>query len=62
MSRALFGANSVLVDGPGGSAIDALRDDRPGDVLLAISVKPYTPANRRRPRNTPTIAARGSSP
>lgn len=41
-ARALFGADSVLVDGPGGIATDALRTIGPGDVLLAISVKPYT--------------------
>jgi DNA-binding MurR/RpiR family transcriptional regulator len=41
-ARALFGAESVLVDGPGGIATDALRTIGPADVLLAISVKPYT--------------------
>jgi DNA-binding MurR/RpiR family transcriptional regulator len=41
-ARALFGAESVLVDGPGGIATDALRTIGPGDALLAISVKPYT--------------------
>jgi len=41
-ARALFGAESVLVDGPGGIATDALRTIGAGDVLLAISVKPYT--------------------
>ena len=41
-ARALFGAASVLVDGPGGIATDALRTIGPGDALLAISVKPYT--------------------
>jgi DNA-binding MurR/RpiR family transcriptional regulator len=41
-ARALFGADSVLVDGPGGIATDALRTIGPADVLLAISVKPYT--------------------
>ena len=41
-ARALFGADSVLVDGPGGIATDTLRTIGPADVLLAISVKPYT--------------------
>jgi DNA-binding MurR/RpiR family transcriptional regulator len=41
-ARTLFGADSVLVDGPGGIATDALRTIGPADVLLAISVKPYT--------------------
>ena len=41
-ARALFGADSVLVDGPGGIATDTLRTIGPGDTLLAISVKPYT--------------------
>lgn len=39
--RTLFGSNSVLVDGPGGVGPDALRAVGVGDVLLAISVKPY---------------------
>ena len=39
--RSLFGSNSVLVDGSGGSGVDALRTIGSGDVLLAISVKPY---------------------
>ncbi|HEX3710869.1 MAG TPA: MurR/RpiR family transcriptional regulator [Pseudolabrys sp.] len=39
--RSLFGANSVLVDGSGGSGVDVLRTIGSGDVLLAISVKPY---------------------
>jgi DNA-binding MurR/RpiR family transcriptional regulator len=41
-ARALCGADSVLVDGPGGIATDTLRTIGPGDALLAISVKPYT--------------------
>ncbi|THD72503.1 MAG: MurR/RpiR family transcriptional regulator [Bradyrhizobium sp.] len=41
-ARSLLGAASVLVDGPGGIATDALRTIGPADVLLAISVKPYT--------------------
>jgi DNA-binding MurR/RpiR family transcriptional regulator len=41
-ARALFGADSVLVDGPGGIATDTLRTIGGSDVLLAISVKPYT--------------------
>jgi DNA-binding MurR/RpiR family transcriptional regulator len=39
--RALFGSSSVLVDGSGGSGIDALRAIGKGDVLLAISVNRY---------------------
>lgn len=39
--RSLFGSNSVLVDGSGGSGIDMLRAIEAGDVLLAISVKRY---------------------
>jgi DNA-binding MurR/RpiR family transcriptional regulator len=39
--RSLFGANSVLVDGSGGTGVDVLRTIGGGDVLLAISVKPY---------------------
>jgi len=39
--RSLFGSNSVLVDGAGGSGIDALRAIGKTDVLLAISVKRY---------------------
>jgi DNA-binding MurR/RpiR family transcriptional regulator len=41
-TRSLFGADSVLVDGPGSIATDALRTIGASDVLLAISVKPYT--------------------
>ncbi len=40
--RTLFGSNSVLVDGPGAVGPDALRAvSGRGDVMLAISVKPY---------------------
>jgi len=39
--RSLFGSKSVLVDGSGGSGLDALRTIGNGDVLLAISVRPY---------------------
>ncbi len=39
--RSLFGSKSVLVDGSGGSDIDALRTIGKADVLLAISVRPY---------------------
>ncbi len=39
--RSLFGSNSVLVDGSGGSGVDVLRTIGKADVLLAISVKPY---------------------
>jgi DNA-binding MurR/RpiR family transcriptional regulator len=40
--RSLLGSVSVMVDGPGGIATDTLRMIGPADVLLAISVKPYT--------------------
>ncbi len=39
--RSLFGSNSVLVDGSGGSSLDTLRTIGDGDVLLAISVNRY---------------------
>ena len=39
--RSLFGSNSILVDGSGGVGVDVLRGIGRGDVLLAISVKPY---------------------
>jgi DNA-binding MurR/RpiR family transcriptional regulator len=39
--RSLFGSNSVLVDGSGGCGVDMLRSIGRGDVLLAVSVKPY---------------------
>jgi DNA-binding MurR/RpiR family transcriptional regulator len=39
--RSLFGADSVLVDGAGGSGVDVLRTIGSADVMLAISVKPY---------------------
>src|SRR5258708_23120893 len=39
--RSLFGSNSVLVDGSGGSGVDVLRTIGEADVLLAISVNRY---------------------
>jgi DNA-binding MurR/RpiR family transcriptional regulator len=39
--RSLFGATSVLVDGAGGTGIDVLRTIGSGDVLLAVTVRPY---------------------
>ncbi len=39
--RTLFGDASVMVDGPGGTGIDALRAIGPKDVLLAITMTPY---------------------
>jgi DNA-binding MurR/RpiR family transcriptional regulator len=39
--RSLFGADSVLIDGVGGTGVDALRTISSRDVLLAISVDPY---------------------
>ncbi len=40
--RSLFGGASVLVDGIGGTGTDALRTIGRYDVLLAITVRPYT--------------------
>ena len=39
--RSLFGANSLLVDGAGGSGVDVLRSIGAADVLLVISVNRY---------------------
>ncbi|KAB2848487.1 MAG: MurR/RpiR family transcriptional regulator, partial [Hyphomicrobiaceae bacterium] len=38
----LFGGETALVDGPGGIGVDALRVAASCDVLLAVSVNPYT--------------------
>jgi len=38
----LAGGHVRLLDSPGGTGADALRDAGKGDALLAISVKPYT--------------------
>ncbi len=38
------GRRSILVDGPGGIGIDALRSAGAGDVMFAVSVAPYTRA------------------
>jgi DNA-binding MurR/RpiR family transcriptional regulator len=38
----LAGGRTRLLDAPGGTGSDALRDAQKGDTLLAISVKPYT--------------------
>jgi DNA-binding MurR/RpiR family transcriptional regulator len=40
--RSLFGAASVLVDGAGDTGIDVLRTIGRGDVLLVVTVRPYT--------------------
>lgn len=40
--RSLFGAASTLVDGAGDIGVDVLRTIERGDVLLAITVRPYT--------------------
>ena len=40
----LAGGRTRLLDAPGGTGSDALRDAQKGDALLAISVKPYTRA------------------
>ncbi|WP_394889960.1 MurR/RpiR family transcriptional regulator [Mesorhizobium sp. AaZ16] len=38
----LLGSSMVLIDGIGGTANDALRSVGPGDILLAVTVSPYT--------------------
>jgi len=40
----LFRENGLLLDGPGETGFDALRHSGKGDVLLAISLAPYTSA------------------
>jgi len=40
----LAGGNVRLLDGPGGTGPDALREATADDALLAVSVKPYTRA------------------
>ncbi|WP_354414186.1 MurR/RpiR family transcriptional regulator [Mesorhizobium shonense] len=40
----LAGGSVRLLDGPGGTGPDALREAKKGDALLAVSVKPYTRA------------------
>ena len=40
----LAGGAVRLLDGPGGTGPDALREAREGDALLVVSVKPYTRA------------------
>jgi DNA-binding MurR/RpiR family transcriptional regulator len=40
--RSLIGSDSVLIDGAGGTGVDALRTIAARDVLLAVSVNPYT--------------------
>ncbi|HEY9346871.1 MAG TPA: MurR/RpiR family transcriptional regulator [Inquilinus sp.] len=40
----LAGGAVRLLDGPGGTGADALREAKQGDALLAVSVKPYTRA------------------
>ena len=37
----MFGRDGVLLDGGGGTFADSLREVRPGDVILAISIEPY---------------------
>lgn len=36
-----FSDRAILLDGPGGTGIDRLRDAGPGDALLAVSFDPY---------------------
>jgi DNA-binding MurR/RpiR family transcriptional regulator len=38
----LAGGRTQLLDAPGGTGSDTLRDAQKGDALLAISIKPYT--------------------
>ena len=40
--RSLFGAASILVDGAGGTGLDVLRTIGRRDVLLVVTVRPYT--------------------
>ncbi|MGI8525383.1 MAG: MurR/RpiR family transcriptional regulator, partial [Pseudolabrys sp.] len=40
--RSLFGAASILVDGAGDTGVDVLRSIEKGDVLLAVTARPYT--------------------
>lgn len=40
----LAGGNARLLDGPGATGSDGLRGARNGDVLVAVSVRPYTRA------------------
>ncbi|MGN6471821.1 MAG: MurR/RpiR family transcriptional regulator [Rhizobiaceae bacterium] len=40
----LAGGSVRLLDGPGGTGPDILREAKAGDALLAVSVKPYTRA------------------
>src|SRR3546814_14680626 len=40
----MFRENGLLLAGPGDTGVDALRHSGKGDVLLAISVAPYTTA------------------
>jgi len=39
--RSLFGAESILVDGPGATGVDSLRGIGKSDVMVAITVDPY---------------------
>ncbi|NEU99558.1 MurR/RpiR family transcriptional regulator [Bradyrhizobium uaiense] len=38
----MLGSPTVLIEGVGGTPNDALRSAGPGDVLLAVTVRPYT--------------------
>jgi DNA-binding MurR/RpiR family transcriptional regulator len=42
--QSMFGAKSILVDGPGATGPDNLRMIGPDDVLLVVSVDPYVPS------------------
>lgn len=50
------GADCRLLEGAGGTGPDALRAARPGDALLAVSVKPYVRTTLELARH---VAARG---
>lgn len=39
--RSLFGSASILVDGPGATGVDSMRDIGKSDVMVAITVDPY---------------------
>ncbi|MGJ3264535.1 MAG: MurR/RpiR family transcriptional regulator [Salinarimonas sp.] len=57
----IAGVRAALVDAPGGTGIDRLRDLAPQDVLLVVSVRPYARAVRQalafaRERGATTLA------
>jgi DNA-binding MurR/RpiR family transcriptional regulator len=56
--RSLFGSASVLVDGAGGAGVDVLRTIGRDDVMLAISVRPYTAQTIKAARHAKACGAR----